>query len=499
MSRSENALPQKARSEIERINRMVYICYLIEIAVIFVAYFMEVVKGTRTLGYFLAVAATIVIPAVILFLVLKKNPESGKFGIFLLIGFGIMYAYVLFTTTNQLTFTYAMPIMLAIIMYNSIRLSLLSGIITIVLNIGEVGYSIVIQELGLEDTATAEIQILILVFVMAYSIAANRMANISNREKMEAVKEEKEHTSKLLVHIINLSGSITEGIFQVRSQMDKLGDSVSKTLSAMEEVSSGSANNAESVQQQLLKTEEIQKHILDVEGAANAIGEHVGKTKNAIIKGNGNVQSMVEQVEISEQSGNQVMAELASLNEYTQQMNSIVELINNVADQTSLLSLNASIEAARAGEAGKGFAVVASEISSLANQTQEATENIQSLIQNISVELEGVVGAVSGLVEATKKQADSAADVNESFSLIENNAALIEKSSGALNEIVNLLAAANEEIVDSIQNISAITEEVSAHAGETYESSAQNMSIVTQVADVVSFLSDKAKELAEEQ
>ena len=392
-----------------------------------------------------------------------------------------------------------MPMMLVITMYNSIRLSLILGITAVVLNVGEVVYRAMTQGLNIEDTATAEIQILILVFVGGYAIAANRVANVSNREKMEIVKGEKEHTTRILNNIISISGSITEEIFKVRSQMEKLGDSVSKTLGAMEEVSTGSTDNAQSVQQQLLKTEEIQKHVTDVKSAADAISGHVVATKNAIMKGNSNIRSMVKEVEVSEESGNQVAAELASLNEYARQMHSIVEIINNVADQTALLSLNASIEAARAGEAGKGFAVVASEISSLAGQTQEATESIQSLIQNISDELEGVVNAVNGLVEATQKQAVSAADVNESFSMIENSAALIESSSGELNMIVNLLAAANEGIVESIQNISAVTEEVSAHATETYESSAQNMTIVKQVTEIVSSLSNKAKELAEEQ
>lgn len=488
----------KALGETGRVNRSVYICYLIEVSVIFVAYFMEVVKGTRTMQYFLAVAATIIIPAVVLFVVLKKWPESRKFSIIFLVGFGILYAYVLFTTTNQLTFTYVMPMMLAVIMYNSIKLSLLSGITAVVLNVGEVVYRAVTRGLGIEETATAEIQILILVFVMAYSIVANRMANLSSKEKMENLKKEKENTAKLLDRIMNLSGSITEGIFDVQGQMEKLGDSVFKTLNAMEEVSTGCTDTAESVQQQMLKTEEIQNHVADVENAAHAIGSHVNATQNVIRKGSGDIHSMIEQVRVSKESGSQVMTELSSLNEYTRQMNSIVELINNVAEQTALLSLNASIEAARAGDAGRGFAVVASEISSLANQTQEATENIQSLIENVFDELEKVVGAVNGFVEVTQKQADSAADVNESFSMIEDKAALIETGSKELNEIVNLLAAANKGIVESIQNISAITEEVSAHASETYESSVKNMSIVKEVKRIVSCLSDKAKELAEE-
>ncbi len=499
MGKNEKILMEKKRSESERINRAVYICYLIEVTVIFLAYFLEVVKGNRSLPYFIAVAASIIIPAVIMAASLKRDAEWKYFRFVYIVGFGILYAYVLFTTTNQLTFTYIMPIMLAFTMYNSIKLSLVFSILAVVLNVGEVAYRGISNGLTAADITTAEIQILIIVFIGAYSIVANRMANVTNGEKMEIVNGEKERTTKLLNRTMELSGSITKGVFEVKGHMEELGDSVSKTVGAMEEVSAGSVETAESIQTQLVKTEEIQTHIENVEKAAASIVENVNSTRNAIGKGNANISLMLEQVKASEQSGNQVAEELSNLNEYTQQMHSIVEMINNVAEQTSLLSLNASIEAARAGEAGRGFAVVASEISSLAGQTQEATENIESLIENISERLEHVVQAINGLVEANQKQAQNAGDTADSFNQIEDKASTIAYSSDELNEIVKMLAKANGEIVESVQNISAITEQVSAHASETFESSRKNEVVVEKVSVIVDILSDKAEELAREQ
>lgn len=499
MGKNEKVLMGKKRSELERTNRAVYICYVIEVTVIFLAYFLEVVKGNRSLPYFIAVAASIIIPAVIMAAALKKDAEWKYFRFVYIVGFGILYAYVLFTTTNQLTFTYVMPIMLVLTMYNSIKLSLVFSILAVVLNVGEVAYRGITNGLTAADITTAEIQILIIVFIGAYSIVANRMANVTNGEKMEIVNEEKERTARLLSHTMKLSSSITKGVFEVKGHMEELGDSVSKTVSAMEEVSAGSVETAESVQTQLLKTEEIQRHIENVEKAAASIVENVNSTRNAIGNGNANISLMLEQVKASEQSGNQVAEELSNLNEYTQQMHSIVEMINNVAEQTSLLSLNASIEAARAGEAGRGFAVVASEISSLAGQTQEATENIESLIQNIAERLEHVVQAINGLVAANQKQAQNAEDTAGSFNQIEDKASTIAYSSDELNEIVKMLAKANGEIVESVQNISAITEQVSAHASETFESSRKNEVVVEKVSVIVEILSDKAEELAKEQ
>ncbi len=487
---------KKNRSEASRINLAVYQCYLVEVAVIFLVYLMEVVKGNRTIGYFLVTALTIIIPALVTLVFIKRDPESIliRYGIFL--GFGIMYGFVLFTTNTVLTFTYAIPLMLAMTMYNRMRLSAIVSSLVVVMNITEIAYRGITGGLSAADITSAEIQVLIIVFAGAYSIVANRVSAASNQEKMKILAEEKEHTTRLLADITDLTGSITSQIFDVNEQMGMLGASEERTLNAMEEVSKGSTETAESVQTQMVQTEEIQNHIGDVERAAGEITDNVSETKNAINAGNTNLSMMLDKVRASEISGKEAADELNSLHEYTQQMHTIVELINNVADQTSLLSLNASIEAARAGEAGKGFAVVAGEISSLANQTQEATENIEALIQNIASRLENVVTAVDGLVDANRIQAESAKATVESFGQIEEQTATIESNTRAMNEVVHKLAGANAEIVESIQNISAITEEVSAHANETYESSENNTAIVNQVTSIVSALSDKAQQLA---
>ena len=488
------------QSEEERVNRTVYFCYLIEVIVIFLAYLAEVIKGSRTLPYFLMMALVIVVPAVILFLSLKKNAESDKFR-YLVVGlFGIMYTFAIFTTNSKLAFTYAMPMMLAIIMYNSVKLSLLADTCAIVLNVIQViVYAVKNSGVKAGETADAEIQILILIFIMGYSILANRSANFSNKDKIAKVEAEQEKTANLLDHIMFVSKVITKGIFAVNGKMSDLKDSVSNTLGAMEEVRMGSTETAESVQTQLIRTEEIQNHITDVQKAAEEIVDNISHTRLAIQKGNSDIEQLISHVEQTEESGNLVKSELSELDEYTKQMHSIIELINNVADQTSLLSLNASIEAARAGEAGKGFAVVASEISSLAAQTQEATEEIESLISNISEEISEVITSINNLISMNRLQNESAENAAGSFGKIENNASVIADSSAKLDESISMLAAANSSIVESIQNISAITEEVSAHANETYSSSEKNTEVVSQVIDIVSSLSDQAEELAKQQ
>ena len=172
-------------------------------------------------------------------------------------------------------------------------------------------------------------------------------------------------------------------------------------------------------------------------------------------------------------------------------------MINSVTKKTSLLSLNASIEAARAGEAGKGFAVVAGEISSLAQQTSDATVNITALIEEVSLSINEVFVAINQLVESNKEQNQSVETMAHNFEQIEICSGNIFKVSESLKDVIGGLAKSNEEIVQNINNVSAVTQEVSARANETLSESESNASVVEEIAAVIEELSIKAKQLAE--
>ena len=207
------------------------------------------------------------------------------------------------------------------------------------------------------------------------------------------------------------------------------------------------------------------------------------ETLNVLERGNQDVKIMVQMVEKSVQNGADVAEKLQTLDKYMAEMNSIVELISGITSQTSLLSLNASIEAARAGEAGKGFAVVATEISGMATQTQDATEQITALINNVSGAISEVVEVIHQMIAGIDEEKQGAANTADSFSEIQNNTYAIRDSAKDLMNHIVELKEANNEIVDSIQTISAISEEVSAHASDTLESEEANTSILDKMKE----------------
>ena len=181
----------------------------------------------------------------------------------------------------------------------------------------------------------------------------------------------------------------------------------------------------------------------------------------------------------------------------TKKMNAIVEMINSITSQTSLLSLNASIEAARAGEAGRGFAVVAGEIQSLAGQTSEATVNITKLIEDINVSIKDVFKSTNQMVENNKQQNQAVEMMAQTFVAIEGCVNNIQEVSASLEEVVAELVRSNESITNDINVVSSVTQEVSARANETLEDSDRNSNVVEEVSHTIFAINEKAKQLNE--
>lgn len=308
------------------------------------------------------------------------------------------------TANNALVFTYAILVLVVCNIFEDRKFALIMAISYNIMNILTVVYHIAAAGTTNEYIVTTEIQILLMMMCGYFNIVVSKTGMIISKEKMALLDQEKQHATDLLAQVLSVSAEMTESIGSLNEKMQQLGESVVQTCGAMDEVRQGSNETAQSIQSQLSMTEKIQGRIEEVSQTSTMIGNSVAETKTAVGKGADNMENLEKQVEQLEQAGGHALQRLNELDEYTKQMQSITELINSVADQTGLLSLNASIEAARAGEAGRGFAVVASEISTLASQTQEATKNIDALISDITDKLQDVSEAVRSFADGTKQQ-----------------------------------------------------------------------------------------------
>ena len=469
------------------------ICATVLNLILFAAYLLEFFKGARTGGYTALVALACLVPIVLIWMVYNREPDTPYSIMRILgVGFTVMYTIFLFTANNDLVFTYVMPMLLILMLFNNKRFVIIIGAGAIVENVVAVILDASKNGGFAAKSATYEIQILLTIMCVIFFITVNLTYDLFAQMRADKLDAEKEHVSSILQKVLGISGNITEGVEDVHGKVGSLKSSMENTLNAMQEVSAGNNETANAIQNQLIKTEQIQNHIASVKEASGAILSSMDSTQNAVREGQEHVNELNSLTAASEKAGADVASALESFQEYTGQMNSITNIITNVASQTSLLSLNASIEAARAGEAGRGFAVVASEISGLANQTTSATNDITNLINNISEQLEVMVSSINNLIEQNKQQAQTAVLTAESFNTIADNVGVISAETENMSGAIEDLDAANTEIVNSIQTISAISEEVSAHSNETYSSSETNQNILNEVNSIVESLNADA-------
>ncbi|HMN23754.1 MAG TPA: methyl-accepting chemotaxis protein, partial [Ignavibacteriaceae bacterium] len=164
------------------------------------------------------------------------------------------------------------------------------------------------------------------------------------------------------------------------------------------------------------------------------------------------IEGMIRISEVVKRSSDTVQ----DLGKSSNEIGEIVQVIDDIADQTNLLALNAAIEAARAGEQGRGFAVVADEVRKLAERTSKATQEIAVMIKHIQKNTEG---AVQSMQQGTKE--------------VENGHALAEKAGNSLNEIIN----GAERVVDIVTQVAAASEEQSSASQQI----TQNIELITNV------------------
>lgn len=478
-----------------RINKPVMICYLVLGLFIGIAYIGEVFKGNRSLLYSGFVAAVAIIPSVVTALIYMKDKGSFLIKHISCIGFAVLYSLVMLTTDNPFVFVEVLPMIIVVTLYNDIRLSVLTDFGVLVLNIAQVALFFKNGLYTMENNTQVEIQILSIIVICVFSVYTTMVSNTNSKLEIKNMEEQKVLVEKMFEKTRNAAGQMAANIDDINDRASQLKQAMQETQQNMNEINIGSTDTAQAVQNQLEQTENIKKRIENVADGSGAIIESIKNTKNAIDEGSEHIENLVKNVDAAVDSGALVNKELSELDKYMSQMNSIIDIINEITSQTSLLALNASIEAARAGEAGKGFAVVATEISHMADQTQNATVEITGLIKNVSDAIVKVIDVSENMIDMIKGQKDVTGAAADSFKIIDDNSKNVYVNSEKLSDSVKELEEANKQIIESISTISAISEEVVAHVNRTSETSNHNLELVEEVNNIAVNLSSLTDEL----
>lgn len=459
------------------------------------AYLLELVKGTRTLGSYLLFVVMALLPSILSQVVYLKKKEAGSIRYILGIGFSILYAYVMFTTTTDLSFCYIVVAFTLFVTYVDFRLLVILGAYALIVNVVRIVILAVQGALSGTVLTNAEIIIACIILTFVFTLMSISKMSKINKANVDKADLEKEQADGLLHKTLNVAASLTENITDAMGETEVLKDAIDTTQNDMEKLTDEVNISVEAIQTQKQSTEKINTYIQNVESSVCAITDEVTNAQGNLSNGNEVMKELLEQVKISEASNEMVAQRMAGLKECADKMQDIMSLISSVANQTGLLALNASIEAARAGEAGKGFAVVATEISNLSAQTNNATGDINNLIGDIVKSVGEVTEAMESLLECSRLQNQYVDSTAENFGRIHENTQNIVEQVSHLRETVDVVLEENKQVEAGIENVASVTQKVMDGANETLASCNTNLQSIAKVADIMNTLTQEAAKL----
>lgn len=236
-----------------------------------------------------------------------------------------------------------------------------------------------------------------------------------------------------------LSESASQGIFQQQKEIEQVAIAMGKMAATVQDVAKNAENAAESASHANHNTNNGKQQARQTMDAINTLSSEMDHAAEAV----------------------------KTLANDSNNIGSVLEVIRGIADQTNLLALNAAIEAARAGEQGRGFAVVAEEVRTLAQRTQESTEEIQQMIEKLQTAANDAVDAMSKGKGQADEVVNQASDTNNSLEQIDSSVSAISEMNTQIAKVSEAQSAMAEEINLNVTNIVTVIEKSSSGIQES--------------------------------
>lgn len=347
--------------------------------------------------------------------------------------------------------------------------------------------------------------------IMQNSIEKNEQKLILNEQKTRELFEDIVKTANVFSNHSSqvAAGDLTKRIsFECKNEMNQLGkdlntmtdsiasitkkimDACHNMVSTIEEVkhsvdvqSSGSTEQASSINQITVSLEEIEKSSSQTIEKAKNLGEVADRTRAKGEEGLIAVDESISGMKAVRDRVQTIAQTILELSNQTQQIGEITAVVTTLAQQSKMLALNASIEAAKAGEAGKGFAVVASEVKTLAEQSEQSTIQVQKILEDIRRATEKAVMATE---EGTK-------GVDHGTSLVEKTGQIV----ASLRDVIHETTIASQQIEAAIRQEGVGIEQITAGMNEINQVTSSFVESVNQTNEAINNLAITAKSLKE--
>lgn len=483
----------------ESANRKAMAIWMLLNTVLSVSYAIEIVKGLRTGGYYVAFMLIAWLPFIAGLVAWKfLGRATDTYKTIVIIGYGILYVFVLFTGHSILTFTYILPLTSMLILYKDKNYMFRCGALTMLAIVAAIIKNYLSGMNTGEDITSYEIQIAstFLCFV-GYVLSINHL-NFTDGTMLHAAEDNLKKVVETIETVKTASTAVVDGVTVVRELTDENKASADAVVGSMDTL----AQNNTVLQDKTLSSMDMTQKI-STQGAnvADLIEKMVSLTDESMIHAKNSSEELTDVVE----STNSVAALANDLEEILKEFQEQFAMakqeigtIEGINHKTNLLALNASIEAARAGEAGKGFAVVANEIRELSLGTQNSSSSIWTAIEHLEETSGRMTDSITQTLSLIQTMLGKITHVSSSVSSIAEDSTQLGSSIQVIKDSMNEVEDSNKSMVDNMKQICDVMDVMTSSVKEADQNTRVMRSKYDETMSSVGKIEDTVGKLIEE-
>ena len=345
--------------------------------------------------------------------------------------------------------------------------------------------------------ALGGIAILFIVAIVVSYFLAQRRALVTTEEQRRTTEETNKRNQEAILRLLDEMGDLADGDLTVQATVTEditgaIADSINYAIDALRNLVQAINETTQQVSSAAQQSQATAMHLAEasdhqaqqITGASSAINEmavsieavsnhaaelagEANRSVDIAVRGNEAVQRTIHGMDSIREQIQETSKRIKRLGESSQEIGDIVELINDIAEQTNILALNAAIQAAMAGEAGRGFAVVADEVQRLAERSADATKQIEALVKGIQSDTKEAVASMEQSTSGVVQGAQLAQNAGQSLEAIENVSKHLADLIRNISDSARQQASAANNISDTMNVIQEITTQTSAGTNET--------------------------------